>query len=86
MFLRRDDDRLAFAGERMLFVLIMSTRAPLASIDSAREGHLIAVESALNAAQTSGWSWIACLGQHRLERLDAEAVERRGAVEQHGAP
>ena len=49
------------AGDRMLFVLIMSTRASIcASIDS---GTCTAIwspsKSALNAAQTSGCSWIA---------------------------
>jgi hypothetical protein len=34
----------------------------------------------LNAEQTSGWSWIAL---PRLERLDAEPMERRRAVEHH---
>jgi len=33
-------------------------------------------ESALNAVQTSGWIRIACLDEHRLERLDAEAMQR----------
>ena len=49
------------AGDRMLFVLIMSTRASIcASSDS---GTCTAIwspsKSALNAAQTSGWSWMA---------------------------
>ena len=41
-------------------------------------------KSALKAEQTSGWIWMAAaLDQHRHERLDAEAVQRRGAVQQH---
>ncbi len=49
------------AGRRMLFVLIMSTRASIwASIES---GTWTAIwspsKSALNAAQTSGCSWMA---------------------------
>ena len=52
---------LPFAGERMLFVDIISTRASIcASIES---GTWTAIwspsKSALNAVQTSGWSWIA---------------------------
>ena len=52
---------LPWAGERMLFVLIMSTRASTwASVES---GTWTAIwspsKSALKAVQTSGWSWMA---------------------------
>ena len=41
-------------------------------------------KSALNAEQTSGWTWIALPStSYRLERLDAEAVQRRRPVQQH---
>jgi hypothetical protein len=50
-----------FAGCRMLLVLIMSTRA--SSCASSDSGTCTAIwspsKSALKAAQTSGWSWIA---------------------------
>ena len=52
---------LPLAGERMLFVLIMSTRASICA--STESGTCTAIwspsKSALNAAQTSGWSWMA---------------------------
>ena len=52
---------LPFAGERMLFVLIMSTRASICA--STQSGTWTAIwspsKSALNAAQTSGCSWMA---------------------------
>ena len=52
---------LPFAGERMLFVHIMSTRASICA--STESGTWTAIwspsKSALNAAQTSGCSWIA---------------------------
>jgi hypothetical protein len=39
-------------------------------------------KSALNAVQTSGWIWMAEPSISDPERLDAEAVKRRGAVQQ----
>ena len=52
---------LPLAGERMLLVDIISTRA--SSCASRLSGTCTAIwspsKSALNAAQTSGWSWIA---------------------------
>src|SRR6266699_3448698 len=47
-------------------------------------GHLVAVEIGVErrANQRMQLDRLA-LDQHRLERLDAEAVERRGAIEQH---
>src|SRR4026207_1470772 len=109
---------LPLAGERMLLVDIISTRASRWA--SRLSGTCTAIwspsKSALKAWQTSGWTWIAlpsistgsnawmprrgsvgggvsrtggpavarlALDQHRLERLDAEAVQRRGAVQQN---
>src|SRR5205807_7394811 len=66
---------------------IMSSRA--SSWLSNESGTCTAIwspsKSALNAAHTSGWIRIAfAFHQHRLERLDAEAVQRRRAVQEHG--
>ncbi len=52
---------LPLAGERMLLVLIMSTRASICA--STESGTWTAIwspsKSALKAAHTSGWSWMA---------------------------
>jgi len=74
------------AGCRMLLVDIISTRA--SSCASSESGTCTAIwspsKSALKAAQTSGLKLDRlAFDQHRLERLDAEAVQRRRAVEQH---
>ena len=49
------------------------------------DGHLVAVEVGVEALadQRMDADGVA-FDQHRLERLDAHAVQRRGAVEQHG--
>ena len=76
---------LPCAGERMLFVLIMSTRASIwASMESGVHGHLVAVEVGVEggADERVELDRLA-LDEDRLERLDAEAVERRGAVQEH---
>ena len=73
------------AGESRLAVDSIIVRASSwAAVDS---GTWTAIwspsKSALNAVQTSGWIWIArALDEHRHERLDAEAVQRGGAVQQ----
>ena len=55
---------------------------------SAESGRWTAIwspsKSALNAADERVHLDRLALDEHRLERLDAEAVERRRAVEQHG--
>ena len=74
------------AGDRMLFDDIISTEASICA--SGDSGMWTAIwspsKSALNAVQTSGWMPDGlALDQHRLERLDAEAVQRRRAVQQN---
>ena len=72
-------------GSRTLFEASISVRASIcASIDS---GTWTAIwspsKSALNAGRRAGAADRLALDQHRLERLDAEAVQRRRTVEQH---
>ena len=77
---------LPLAGEKMLLVDIISTWASAwASIDSGRWTAIWSPsKSALKPLQTSGWMRDGvAFDQHRLERLDAHAVQRRGAVQQH---
>ena len=75
------------AGERMLFVDIISIAR--FELGFQRQRHVTAIwspsKSALNAVQTSGMQLDRlAFDQHRLERLDAQAVQRRGAVQQTG--
>ncbi len=74
------------AGERMLLLDSMRMRASACA--SADSGRCTAIwspsKSALNAAQTSGWIWMALPSiELGLERLDAETVQRGRAVQQH---
>ena len=77
---------LPLAGERMLLVDIISTRASSCASSAQRhvDGHLVAVEVGVErrADQRVQLDRLA-LDQHRLERLDAETVKRRRAVQQH---
>ena len=78
---------LPFAGLRMLFVDIMSTRA--SSCASRLSGTWTAIwspsKSALKAVQTSGVELDRLtFDQNRLERLDAKAVQGGCAVEHDG--
>ncbi len=76
---------LPLAGLKMLFVLIISTVASTwASIESGRCTAIWSPsKSALKPPQTSGvQADRVALDEHRLERLDAHAVERRRAVQQ----
>ena len=77
---------LPCAGDRMLLVDIMSARDFDLRFDRQRHvhRHLIAVEvgvvrDAYQRMQLDGLAF----DQDRLERLDAEAMQRRRAVEQH---
>ena len=77
---------LPLAGLKMLLVDIISMWASTwASIDSGRCTAIWSPsKSALKPLQTSGWMLDGvAFDQHRLEGLDAHAVQRRGAVEQH---
>src|SRR5471032_1669847 len=73
------------AGDRMLFDESIRIRASACA--SAESGRCTAIwspsKSALNAAHTSGWIWIAALDEHRLERLDSETVKRWCTVQEH---
>jgi hypothetical protein len=74
------------AGLKMLCVESISTCASAcASIDSGRWTAIWSPsKSALKPLQTSGCRLDrVAFHQHRLEGLDAHAVQRRGAVEQH---
>ena len=74
------------AGERMLFAESMSTRASAcASAERGRcDGHLVAVEVGVErvADERVHLDRLA-LDEHRLERLDAEPVQRRSPVQEH---
>jgi hypothetical protein len=77
---------LPLAGERMLFVDIINTRASVwASMD---RGTWTAIwspsKSALKAVQTRGATGSPPLDQDGLERLDTQAVQGRGTVQQNG--
>ena len=77
---------LPLAGLKMLLVDIISVCASTcASIESGRWTAIWSPsKSALKPLQTSGWMLDrVAFDQHRLERLDAHAVQRRGAVQQH---
>ena len=77
---------LPLAGDSTLFVDIISTRASSWASSAQRDvhGHLVAVEVGVErgADQRMQLDRLA-LDQHRLEGLDAEAVQRRRAVQQH---
>ena len=77
---------LPLAGLKMLFVDIISTVRLDLRLDRQRQvdGHLVAVEVGVEALahQRVDADGVA-FDQHRLERLDAHAVQRRGAVQQH---
>ena len=74
------------AGDRMLLALSMSTRASACASARQRhvDGHLVAVEVGVEggADQRVDLQGLA-LDQHRLEGLDAEAVQRWCTVEEH---
>ena len=77
---------LPCAGLRMLLVDIISTRASICASMRQRHvhGHLVAVEVGVERraderVQLDGLA----LDEDRLERLDAEAVQRRSAVQEH---
>ena len=73
------------AGERMLFDASIRTCASIcASGERDVDGHLVAVEVRVEgrADERVNLDRLA-LDEHRLEGLDAQAVERRRAVEQH---
>ena len=74
------------AGLKMLLVDIISTRRLDLRLDRQRQvdGHLVAVEVGVEALadQRMDADGVA-FDQHRLERLDAHAVQRRRPVEQH---
>ena len=74
------------AGCRMLLVDIISTRASSCASSDKRHvhRHLVAVEVGVErrADERMQLDGLA-LDQHRLEGLDAEAMQRRRAVEQH---
>ena len=78
---------LPLAGERMLLVDIISTRGLELRLDRERhmDRHLVPVEIGVEggADQRVKLDRLA-LDQRRLEGLDAEAVQGRRAVEQHG--
>ena len=77
---------LPFAGERMLFVRHHEHARFHLRLDRQRHvhGHLVAVEVGVErrADERVQLDRLA-LDEHRLERLDAEAVQRRRAVQQH---
>ena len=84
--LRRDDDRLAVRGaEDVVGRHHQHARFHL-RLDRQRhvDGHLVAVEVGVErrADERVQLDRLA-LDEHRLERLDAEAVQRRSAVQQH---
>ena len=84
--LRGHDDRLAVGGgEDVVGAHHQHARFEL-GLEAQRDvhGHLVAVEVGVErrADQRVELDRLA-LDQHRLERLDAEAVERRRAVQQH---
>ena len=73
-------------GDRMLFDDIISTEASICASGRQRDvhRHLVAVEVGVErrADERVDADGLA-LDQHRLERLDAQAVQRGRAVEQH---
>ena len=77
---------LPLAGLKMLLVDIISVVRLDLRLDRQRQvdGHLVAVEVGVEALadQRVDPDRVA-FDQHRLERLDAHAVQRRGPVEQH---
>ena len=77
---------LPLAGDRMLFVRHHQHARLHLRLERQRHvhGHLVAVEVGVErgADQRVELDRLA-LDQHRLEGLDAEAVQRRRAVEQH---
>src|SRR6185503_2407466 len=84
--LRRHDDRLAVGGRQDVVGAHHEHARFHLRLDRQRDvdRHLVAVEVGVErrAHQRVELDRLA-LGQHRLERLDAEAVQRRCAVEQH---
>ncbi len=77
---------LPFAGERMLFVLIIEHARFHLRLDRERhvDGHLVTVEVGVErrADERVKLDGLA-FDEDGLERLDAEAVERRGAVQEN---
>ena len=84
--LRRHDDRLAVGGREDVVGRHHQHARFQLGLEAQRDvhGHLVAVEVGVErrADQRVKLDRLA-LDQHRLERLDAEAVKRRRAVEQH---
>ena len=84
--LRRNDDRLAVGGRQDVVGRHHQHARFELGLEAQRDvhGHLVAVEVGVErgADQRVKLDRLA-LDQHRLERLDAEAVERRRAVQEH---
>ena len=84
--LRRDDDRLAVRGREDVVRAHHEHARFHLRLDRERhvDGHLVAVEVGVErrADERVQLDRLA-LDEHRLERLDAEAVQRRRAVQEH---